>query len=239
MRLIISFLILFASGITLLGVPLKLAENGKTDYSIILQKNASDVDKFAAKELAFFLKKITGADFAISNEKKSPAIFIGHEKGKKLADDVNVIETAGKDLLLYGGGVHGNLWAVYELLENQFGCIFFNAFGDFYAPENKNLTLAEIKKEIKYAFPVRAVMNYFYKDKNLMSLALYRNRQNALLHSFNHPRYPGKEPGIICKFETYVGSHSLFQFIPPGVKEVKTGHNAGTGILSALPELRD
>ena len=233
-------LILFAGVFCALSAaPLKLAENGKTSYTIVLAKNASDIDKFAAKELAFFLKKMTGADFSISTDKKSPAIFIGHAKGAKLADEVNVVETSGNDLLLYGGGIHGNLWAVYELLENHFGCIFFNAFGDFYAPETKKLTLNEVKKETKYAFPVRAVMNYFYKDKNQASIALYRNRQNVLLHAYNHPRFPGKEPGIICKFETYVGSHSLFQFIPPGVKEVKTGHNAGTGILSALPELRD
>lgn len=233
-------LILFAGVFcSINAAPLKLAENGKTNYSIVLQKNASNTDKFAAKELAFFLKKMTGADFSISTDKKSPAIFIGHAKGAKLADEVNVVETSGNDLLLYGGGIHGNLWAVYELLENHFGCIFFNAFGDFYAPETKKLTLNEVKKETKYAFPVRAVMNYFYKDKNQASIALYRNRQNVLLHAYNHPRFPGKEPGIICKFETYVGSHSLFQFIPPGVKEVKTGHNAGTGILSALPELRD
>ncbi len=238
MRLL-TFLLFAGVFYALNGASLKLAENGKTDYSIVLQKNASDIDKFAAKELAFFLKKITGADFAISNEKKSPAIFIGHDKGAKLADEVNIVETSGKDLLLYGGGIHGNLWAVYELLENHLGCVFFNAFGDFYAPEKANLTINEVKKETKYAFPVRAVMNYFYKDKNLASTALYRNRQNVLLHSFNHPRFPGNEPGVICKFETYVGSHSLFQFIPPGVKEVKTGHNAGTGILSALPELRD
>ena len=224
---------------SLCGAPLKLAENGKTNYSIVLQKNASNTDKLAAKELAFFLKKITGADFAISNDKKSPAIFIGHAKGAKLADEVNVVETSGNDLLLYGGGVHGNLWAVYEFLENHLGCVFFNAFGDFHAPAKSVLTLDEVKKETKYAFPIRGLMNYFYKDKNLASESLYRNRQNVLLHSFNHPRYPGREPGIVCKFETYVGSHSLFQFIPPGVKEVKTGHNAGTGILSALPELRD
>ncbi|MBR2723080.1 MAG: DUF4838 domain-containing protein [Lentisphaeria bacterium] len=224
---------------SLCGAPLKLAENGKTNYSIVLQKNASNTDKLAAKELAFFLKKITGADFAISSDKKSPAIFIGHAKGAKLADEVNVVETSGNDLLLYGGGVHGNLWAVYEFLENHLGCVFFNAFGDFHAPAKSVLTLDEVKKETKYAFPIRGLMNYFYKDKNLASESLYRNRQNVLLHSFNHPRYPGREPGIVCKFETYVGSHSLFQFIPPGVKEVKTGHNAGTGILSALPELRD
>lgn len=233
----LSVILLAAAAFCAFGAPLKLAENGKTNYSIVLNKNASNVDKLAAKELAFFLKKMTDADFAVTTEKKSPAIFIGHAKGAKLADDVNVVETSNKDLLLYGGGVHGNLWAVYELLENHFGCIFFNAFGDFYAPKKAVLTLNEVKKETKYAFPIRAIMNYFYKDKNLMSLSLYRNRQNVLLHAYNHPRYPGKEPGIVCKFETYIGSHSLFEFIPPGVKELKTGH--GTGFHRALPELHD
>lgn len=235
----IIFSLLFLISVSLCAAPLKLAENGKTNYTIVLSNKASAIDKLAAKELAFFLKKITKATFPISTTKKSPAIFIGNNKSSKLANDVNVVETIGKDLHLYGGGMHGNLWAVYEFLENHLGCVFLNAFGEFHAPKKMVLTFNETKKETRYAFPIRAVMNYFYKDKDTMSLAFYRNRQNVLLHAYNHPRYPGKEPGIICNFETYVGAHSLFRFIPPGIKEVKTGFNAGTGILPALPEFKD
>ena len=119
MRSIIFSLLLIIS-ISLCAAPLKLAENGKTNYTIVLSSNASAIDKLAAKELAFFLKEITGINYQISTTQKSPAIFIGNNKSTKLANDVNVVETIGKDLYLYGGGIHGNLWAVYEFLENHY-----------------------------------------------------------------------------------------------------------------------
>ena len=56
MRFILLFFSFLAAA-TVFAAPLKLAENGKTAYSIIVPANASGVDKFAARELAFFLKE--------------------------------------------------------------------------------------------------------------------------------------------------------------------------------------
>ncbi|MBQ7208600.1 MAG: DUF4838 domain-containing protein [Lentisphaeria bacterium] len=228
-------LALAATGLALAAAPLKLAENGKTDYKIVVPASSSAVDKFAAKELQFFLKKITSADFPVVSEGKSPAIFIGGSEGKSLPDQENVIETRGKDLHLYGGGLHGALWATYELIENELGCIFFNAHGDLFVPEQKTLVLPEMKKRRRYAFASRSVMNWFYVDKATMTLALYRNRQNLLLHGITQPRYPGKEPGIVCRAETFVGEHSFSMLLPSGLAAQKgwTSHNA------ALPFLKD
>ena len=228
-------LTLAVTGLALSAAPLKLAEHGRTDYRIVVPATATAVDKFAAKELQFFLKKITSADFPVVNEGKSPAIRIGAPEGKALADQENVIETRGNDLHLYGGGLHGALWAVYELLENEFGCIFLNAHGDLFVPERKTLVLPEMKKRRRYAFASRAVMNWFYVDKEVMTLALYRNRQNLLLHDINHPRYPGKEPGIVSRAETFVGEHSFSMLLPSGLAAQKgwTSHNA------ALPFLKE
>ena len=218
---------------------LVLAENGKTDYVITFGTVPSAVDEFAARELRFFLRQMTGADFPVVRASGGPAIVIGHTNGGALSAQECRIESAGRNLLLYGGGIHGNLWAVYELLENRFGCMFLNAFGDLHIPARKTLTLPEGKQRIRYAFPSRALMNWFYKDKDTMSLGFYRNRQNLLLHGARHPRYPGRERGIVCLREQFLGSHSLFRLIPPGVSEVKTGYTAGTGILSPLPEFRE
>ncbi len=232
-KIFISTLICAAA--LLSAAPLRLAENGKTAYKIVVPAKATEVDKFAAKELQFFLKKISGADFQIVNTAQTPAIFIGDAKSKTLADQVNVIETRGKNLHLYGGGLHGTIWAVYELIENQFGCIFFNAHGELYIPQQKTLLLNEMKKTTRYAFPARAIMNWFYADKETMTLAFYRNRQNILLHGITQPRYPGKNPGIVTRFETFVGEHSFSMLIPSGLKKQSSwiSHNA------ALPFLRN
>ena len=226
---------LICTAALLSGASLKLAENGKTAYRIVVPEKASAVDKFAARELQFFLKKITSADFEITHAVQTPAIYIGDARGKKLQDQENIIETRGKNLHLYGGGLHGTLWAVYELIENQFGCIFFNAHGELYIPQQKTLLLKEMKKRTLYAFPSRAIMNWFYVDKETMSLSLYRNRQNILLHGINQPRYPGKNPGIVTRFETFVGEHSFSMLIPSGLKKQSSwiSHNA------ALPFLKN
>ncbi|MBO7147669.1 MAG: DUF4838 domain-containing protein [Lentisphaeria bacterium] len=234
MRIVLSVL-LFAVGSLLFAADLVLAEKGKTTYSIVVDKNAGAVDQFAARELSYFLNRITGAEFKIVHSSGSPAIYVGHAKGKALPDQVNVIETQGKDLFLYGGGVHGTLWAVYELIENKFGCMFLNAYGDLHIPQRQKLVLGKTFQRKEYAFPARALMNWFYRDKAAVSLAYYRNRQNLLLHSINHPRYPGKEPGIICREEYFIGEHSLSQLIPPGVKSLKLGYEHG--FLKPLPGL--
>ena len=234
----ILFLLTILCAAVLSAAPLKLAENGKTDYTIVVPANASEVNKYAASELAFFLKEITGVQFPIAAAAKGPAIYVGAAK-TKLADDVSMIETSGKDLYLYGGGDHGTLWAVYELVENSFGCMFLNAFGDIFVPKQAVLTLPDTKKKTEYAFRARAIMIYFYKDKITSSIASLRNRQNLLLESCKNPRYPGKHKAIFNLHEIFIGTHSLGQLIPAGVKEVKTGYDAGTGILSALPELKD
>ena len=76
------FLIAVFSSVILSAAPLKLAENGKTDYTIVVPSNASAVDQFAAKELAFFLKEITGAVFPIANTAKVLLFISEFPRGK-------------------------------------------------------------------------------------------------------------------------------------------------------------
>ena len=82
----IFILTLICAASLLCAAPLRLAENGKTAYKIVVPAKATAVDQFAAKELQYFLKQITGADFAIVNSAKTPAIYIGDAKGKSLCN---------------------------------------------------------------------------------------------------------------------------------------------------------
>ena len=82
-----------------------------------------------------------------------------------LKDQESVIQTKDGNLFLYGAGAHGNLYAVYELLENQLNCRWLNAFGDSFIPRMKTITLKEGVWRTGYSFSTRALMNYFYPDK--------------------------------------------------------------------------
>ena len=173
---------------------LTLCREGKTDYGIHCGKTASEVDRFAVEELQSHLKAMSGAFFETMRE--TPAgktIFVGLSPhalkilGKdclidQLHDQEAVIQTKDGHLFLYGKGRHGNLYAVYELLENQLGCRWLSAFGNGdFIPVKKTITIPEGIVRSRYAFPLRSLMNWFHTDKNRVRLFAYRNRQNILL----------------------------------------------------------
>ena len=125
MNRIVTSIVVFASAAALLcGAEFKLTDNGKAASSIILRKNASDIEKHAAKELSVFLGKISGGE--------KPVIGIAPVKGKypiylELTDDKRVGEEgfkiiAKKDALrITGKEPVGVLYGVYEVLKKDGG----------------------------------------------------------------------------------------------------------------------
>ena len=205
---------------------LKLASNGKTDYKIIVSENSTTVDDFAIAELQKFLNEITGADFkkikCFSPEamKQSPRIFLGWNPvvsevlGDKnafesLEDQECAVISKGADIFLYGRGKHGNLYAVYEFLENQLGCRWYTAYGDMQITKRPNLEIAPVNSTVKKSFSDRSLtLSFFYCRKIDASLFFYRNRQNNLL-----PKMPGVENDK-CIFAPTC--HTFASYIPPG-----------------------
>ena len=59
--------------------PFVLARNGKAACQIVLSEKANKFDKMAAKDLQYYLGKITGAKFSVINEKQARgrAIYVG------------------------------------------------------------------------------------------------------------------------------------------------------------------
>ena len=48
---------------------LTLAQNGKTDYKIVIAEKSAKQVKFAAEELSSFLKQMTGAEFPVVTDR--------------------------------------------------------------------------------------------------------------------------------------------------------------------------
>ena len=174
---------------------LQLCKDGKAEYGIQFSKTASAVDQFAVQELQKHLTAMSGATFAATQNKPAgKTIFVGLSPeamqilGKdcliqQLKDQDTVIQSKNGHLFLYGKGRHGNLYAVYELLENQLGCRWLSGFGNGdYIPSKKTITVSDSLKKSSYALPRRALMNWFYRDKDTYRLYAYRNRQNLLLN---------------------------------------------------------
>ena len=211
-----TILFIICSAFALCAKDISIVSNGKSDYTIVVDKNASEIDKFAARELQTFIEKMTKVKLPVAENASGKKIVIGPTAN--IHQDENVIDAKDGNIRLYGGGRHGNLFAVYELLENQFGIIFFNAFGDCHIPEYAVLNVKEGKTSVRYAFPKRGMMNFFYPDNTVSSLYMYRNRCNILLNGGDHPRHPGREKGISALEYDFLQAHSFSRLIPPGVK---------------------
>ena len=199
-----------------------LCKDGQPLYTIFSAPDAGKADQFALSELRTHLKKICGKDFRTGLSQKTIYLGMSAEAKKLLGkddlsrvlkDQESVIQTKDSNLFLYGAGAHGNLYAVYELLENQLNCRWLNAYGDSSIPEKKTITLKEGVLRTGYSFSTRALMNYFYPDKLTAYIYNYRNRQNNLLKALPSD-IQRKNPGIFQKPLLSGASHILSRVIP-------------------------
>jgi hypothetical protein len=159
-----------------------LTDNGASDYSIVVAKDAIETPKFAARELQAYLEKVCGVKLPIveTPAENGKNIFIGEsEFTKNLGlnlDDVAAegftVNTVGDALVLMGkdtpgdplnthwrsGPQTGTLSAAYDFIEKFLGVRWFlpTETGEYYAPMKK-LALGEINLKDEPAFISRVL----------------------------------------------------------------------------------
>src|SRR3990172_7402809 len=117
---------------------LVLADDGSSDYRIVVSQAASPSERHAAVELQTFLERITGARLPIVTDSEPPSdyeVLVGDSARVSatgvaidfadLGDEGYVIRTAGARLIVAGGRQRGTLYGVYGLLEDHLGCRWF------------------------------------------------------------------------------------------------------------------
>ena len=147
-----------------------LCDNGRTDYKIVVSKDASANVYEAVNEFNYLFGEATGTFFGITTDDNvawsNDAKYISIDS-TTLADnagvgkpDVNgrgfVIKTVGKSLFLRGGTENGSMYAVYELLSRilNFECYSNDEFE--IAKANKlNLPNFDIEDEPDIEFMAR------------------------------------------------------------------------------------
>ena len=124
-------------------------------YAIVIPQNASDSEKFAARQLQKYLNQTTGTKLEISTS-GSPAIFVRQDK-KLTAERWKIFADSRGDLHITGGYPTGVLYAVYEFLETQAGIRFLAPDAE-YIPKNKKISFSsELKIENEPFFRRREV----------------------------------------------------------------------------------
>lgn len=139
-----------------------IAKRGKATAKVVVAGGASEPEKQAAGELAFFLHIVTGGDFPIVQEAAGEGgrLLVG-EGAVRLADpgfnagglgkEEIIVRTAGNDLILAGGSPRATLYAVYTFLEDVVGCRWWTSTASA-MPWKRTLKIKPVS--IRYAPPL-------------------------------------------------------------------------------------
>lgn len=204
-----------------------LAVDGKTDYTIAVSPDAGACDRFAARELAQFLKESTGAEFPVATGAAagSRTIELGTEKARQIVGEARVASLreeecvykvdGGGTVAIVGRGAAGNAYGVYAFLEREVGCRWFSKVGDNLVPRHARLEIPPREHSEKPAYEYRTVLCCDSGKADASSdLFYFRNRLN--MREFKH--CPDRKLGATLPVrlkELNPTCHSYFIYVPP------------------------
>ena len=150
-----------------------LAKNGISHWKIIISKEASESETYAAEELQRFIKKISGAVLPIDDEESRETkweIVVGNSNRleklnlnidwQDLGPEGFIIRTVGDKLIIVGGKLRGTLYGVYSFLEEYLGCRWFSSKVSR-IPERGRVEIPSIDEK---QFPVLEYREPYYFD---------------------------------------------------------------------------
>ena len=122
-------LLLFAAGV---GAADWLFRDGRSDYQIVIAKEASTSEQTAARELQQYIEKMSGVRLPIVNDLnvQGRRIFVGYNprvadltgaRKPRQNDEGFTYRTVGHDLFIWGGSERGTMYGVFTFLEREFG----------------------------------------------------------------------------------------------------------------------
>lgn len=189
-----------------------LTENGKSDYTIVIDPAASPSEIHGAEELQHFLQIITGVYLPVIRENNvtGPLILVGNSPTlqkidpsidfQSLGDEGFIMKTIGSNLILAGGKVRGSMYAVYTFLE-KLGCRWYSTEVSK-IPSISTLTIESMNETQKPAFAYREPFWYDAFDGDWAA----RNKCNS-----SDARLDKKRGG---KYG-YWGRHTFYPLVPP------------------------
>ncbi len=159
--------------------------------TIVLEPDAIPAERTAAAELQTFLERIYGEKPPVAGQAASgPAIYVGQSAEaaralgvadwKQLKPDEIILKTVGDRLYLAGDRPRGSLYAVYELLEREYGVRFWGPDAT-QLPEAPPPGLPNV--DIRYAppFEVRAIGSILTRKDFRYAARLRHNGQSAFI----------------------------------------------------------
>lgn len=191
-----------------------LFRNGKSDYRIVLDRQASPSEKKAAEELQMYIKQISGAQLPITDDATSRGrrIFVGFGSAvaditgaqKPEADDEGfTYRTVGKDLLIYGGAQRGSMYGVFSFLEDELGVKWLTPKCTV-VPSMQKYALPRLDRSEKPALALRYDGHFAVEREPVWSA---HNKENMKWNPTQN------DYGNI---EAYWNAHTMGQLLPSG-----------------------
>lgn len=146
--------------------PMYIAENGKTEFSILTADDADACILNAVDELQTYLEKICGAEFGHITESEYSAgdkvIILGETDlgitdtaPSSIGEDGFLLYSNGNQLVILGEDSRGTLYGVYTFLEEYLGVRWFTPTLEV-VPESKNIIIdANINRIVEPSFVLR------------------------------------------------------------------------------------
>lgn len=165
---------------------LVLAQHGRAGVTIVCAADAPASEQTAARELADYLGRISGAKFAVVPETKATGpgsrVFVGHtafSRAQKLlstnlAPEAWIVRSVGRDLVIAGGAPRGTLYGVYHFLEDSLGVHWWNPFEES-VPSRTTLRIGRLNQHGQPAIPYRDIYMLYGQDGGRFAA---RNRLN-------------------------------------------------------------
>jgi hypothetical protein len=220
--LILLVAVLLLIGATSGSANIDLVNSGKSDYCVIIGKDASPSENFAASEFEKYISKITGAVVSYAPDCKDVpenAVLIGDSQALRslgididfndLSDEGYVIRTVGNRLIIAGGRLRGTLYGVYGFFESL-GCRWYSQTVNK-VPEMKSISLGTLDIKEKPAFEYRAI-----------HISEARNPEFGVPNRMNGKRDEPFDTEHGGSISYYPISHSFDKMIP--VKEYGASH---------------
>ena len=203
-------------------VELAVSQEGQSQYQIVIRNDPSPVLKYAAAELQTFLQETLGVQLPIVTERQAgrgPAFLLGPSKlvraglireARTLGEDGVLLKTAGKNIVLLGGGERGQLYSVYVFLERYLGCRFL-ARDCSVAPKRPELKLPKI--DYRYTPP------FIYRETLYHDAGQWDFAARQRLNGSNMNQVLGLPWGEIKEIATgiliFPFAHSACYMVPP------------------------
>jgi len=231
-----------------------LAERGQAKVAILTQPGATETERYAAEELARWLKELTGATFEMREAAPGSgggapenALVVGQGPlASRLAPDVDPAQLGGEEwvlrttggncLLLMGGRPRGTLYAVYRFLQEHAGIRWWTPWA-VHVPKRPTFAVGDLRETKKPAFESRdpfwySAFNADWAARNLsnsQSASLTEKHGGSILYKgFVHTFYPLVPP------DKHFATHPEWYSLIGGERKVQGGQ-----LCTSNPELRD